>query len=238
MTKVNIKLISKKKVASETMEFHFKKPAGFTFKPGQFADYTLINPSETDAEGDTRGFSLGAPYEENIIFTTRMRDTAFKRVMKDMPIGTEVIFDGAYGSFTLQNNTKVPAVFLSGGIGITPVRSIVLQAAQDKTAHHIFLFYANKTPNDAAYLDELTDAQKANPNYTFIPSMTDVDSSKGWNGETGFFTKEMLQKYIDDLSQAIYYVSGPASMVTSIQKTLSEAGIDGDNIRTEEFTGY
>lgn len=238
MTKVKIKLISKNEVAFGTMEFRFKKPEGFTFKPGQFADYTLINPSETDAEGDTRGFSLGAPFEEEIIFTTRMRDTAFKRCLNMMQLGTEVVFDGAYGSFTLQNNTKIPAVFLSGGIGITPMRSIILQATHDKTEHKIFLFYANKTPRDAAYLDELTEAQKANANFKLIASMTDVAGSKDWKGETGFFTQEILQKYIGDLSLPIYYISGPPSMVTSIRKTINEAGIDDDNIRTEEFSGY
>ncbi len=238
MAKVNIKFRSEKEVASDTMEFHFFKPAGFTFKPGQFADYTLIKPSETDAEGDTRGFSLGAPYEEDIIFTTRMRDTAFKRNMNKMVPGTEVIFDAPYGSFTLHNNNKIPAVFLSGGIGITPMRSIILQATQDKTVHKIFLFYANKTPKDAAYLEELKEAQIANTNFEMIASMTDVVGSKDWKGETGFFTKEMLQKYIGDLSIPIYYISGPPSMVTSIRKTLNEAGIDDDNIRTEEFSGY
>lgn len=167
-----------------------------------------------------------------------MRDTAFKRNLKKMAIGTEVIFDAAYGSFTLQNNTKIPAVFLSGGIGITPVRSIVLQATHDKTAHKIFLFYANKTPKDAAYLDELMEAQKANANFKLIASMTDKEGDKEWKGETGFFTKEMLHKYIGDLSLPIYYISGPASMVASIRKTLTEAGIDDDNIRTEEFSGY
>lgn len=238
MTKVKIKLRSRKEVASETMEFHFDKPVGFVFKAGQFADYTLINPSETDKEGDTRGFSLGAPCEEEIIFTTRMRDTAFKRCLKKMAIGTEVIFDGAYGSFTLHNNVKTPAVLLSGGIGITPMRSMILQASHDKTAHKIFLFYANKTPKDAAYIDELTDVQKSNANFKLIASMTKVADTKGWTGETGFFTREMLEKYIGNLTLPIYYISGPPSMVTSIRKTLNETGIDDDNIRTEEFSGY
>lgn len=238
MAKVNIKLKSKKEVASETMEFQFEKPEGFTFKPGQYADYTLNNPAETDAEGDIRTFSLGAPYENHIIFTTRMRDTAFKRNLKKMEIGTEVILDGSYGSFTLHNNVKIPAVFLSGGIGITPMRSIILQATKDKTAHKIFLFYANKTPKDAAYLDELMDAQNKNPNFKLIPSMTELKDSDDWKGETGFFTKEMMEKYVGDLSLPIYYISGPPEMVTSIRKTLNEAGIDDDNIRTEEFSGY
>ena len=235
-----IKLKRKQEIAIDTMSFHFNKPSGFTFKAGQFADFTLINPGETDEEGNIRGFSLAcAPYEEDIMFTTRMRDTAFKRSLKKMNIGTEVIFDAVYGSFTLQNNTKIPAVFLSGGIGITPVRSIILQATHDKTAHKIFLFYANKTSKDSAFLDDLTEAQEQNPNFTFIPSMTALpEGDNEWKGETGYFTKEMLQKYIDDLSQPIYYVSGPAGMVASIRKTLNESGVDDDNIRIEEFDGY
>ncbi len=232
------KLKSKKEIANGTMAFYLEKPDGFTYKAGQFADYTLINPKETDAEGNTRGFSLAsAPFEQDIMFATRMRDTAFKRDMKTMDIGTGLTLDGSYGSFTLQNNTRIPAVFLSGGIGITPVRSIILQATHDKTAHKIFLFYANKTPADAAFLDELKDAEKSNSNFTFIPSMTE-DKSNQWHGETGFFTKEMLTKYIGDLTTPIYYIAGPAGMVASLRKTLTDAGIDEDNIRTEEFSGY
>ncbi len=68
--------------------------------------------------------------------------------------------------------------------------------------------------------------------------MTDEEGSKDWKGERGFFTTEMLQKYIGDLSIPVYYISGPASMVSSIRKTLSESGINDDNIHTEEFTGY
>lgn len=233
-----IKLKSKKEIANGTMAFLLEKPGGFTYKAGQFADYTLIDPKETDAEGNTRGFSLAsAPFEQDIMFATRMRDTAFKRNMKTMDIGTELTLDAPYGSFTLQNNTKIPAVFLSGGIGITPVRSIILQATSDKTDHKIFLFYANKTPKDAAFFDELKDAEESNPNFTFIPSMTE-DKSNEWHGETGFFTKEMLTKYIGDLKIPIYYIDGPAGMVASLRKTLIDAGIDEDNIRTEEFTGY
>jgi ferredoxin-NADP reductase len=219
--------------------FHFEKPEGLTYKASQFADCTLIDPAETDAKGNVRGFSLAtAPFEDTIMFATRMCDTSFKREMKTMAIGTELKSDALCGSFTLQNNTKIPAVFLSGGIGITPVSSIILQATHGKTALKIFLFY-NKTPGCAAFLDELVEAQKRNANFTFIGSMTDMQKSKKeWKGETGFFTKEMLQKYVGDLSLPVYYIAGPAAMVTSIRKMLTEAGVDEDNIRTEEFSGY
>ena len=234
------RLKRKEGIAAGTMAFHFEKPGGFAFKAGQFGDFTLINPVETDAEGNTRGFSLAsAPYEGDLMFATRMRDTAFKRVLKTMEVGTEVSMDAPYGSFTLHNNSSVPAVFLTGGIGITPVRSIVLQAAHDTLLHKIFLFNSNRTPEDSAFLNELMEAQHVNLNYIFVGTMTEMEKSgMKWNGETGHINKAMLEKHVGDLTLPIYYLAGPASMVAAMRKTLNEAGVDDDNIRIEEFSGY
>jgi ferredoxin-NADP reductase len=235
-----IKLKGRRQIAEGTMAFHFEKPKGFAYKAGQFADFTLINPVETDAEGNIRGFSLAsAPYEDFIMFATRMRDTAFKRVLKTMEPGTEVTLDAPYGSFTLHNDASIPAVFLTGGIGVTPVRSIVLQAAHDKLPHKIFLFDSNKRPEDAAFFDELTEAQNENPNYTFVGTMTRMEkTSRAWHGETGYITRAMLQKHIGDLALPIYYIVGPGAMVQAMREILNGAGVKDDNIRTEEFTGY
>ena len=235
-----IKLKNRRQIAEGTMAFHFEKPEGFAYKAGQFADFTLINPAETDAEGNIRGFSLAsAPYEDFLMFATRMRDTAFKRVLKTMELGTELTLDAPYGSFTLHNNASIPAVFLTGGIGVTPVRSIVRQAAHDKLPHKIFLFDSNNRPEDAAFLDELTEAQEENPNYTFIGTMTQMEkSSRAWHGETGYITQAMLLKYIGDLTPPIYYIAGPQAMVHAMREILNKAGVNDDNIRTEEFTGY
>jgi ferredoxin-NADP reductase len=236
--KTNLK--SRDEIAVGTMAFRFEKPEGFDYKAGQFGDYTLLSPAEIDGEGNTRGFSLAsAPYEADLMFATRMRDTAFKRVLKTMEVGTEITLDAPYGSFTLHNNAKLPAVFLTGGIGVTPVRSIVLQAAHDNLPHKIFLFDSNRRPEDSAFLDELKNAQQQNPNYTFVGTMTEMEKSdQKWDGETGYITKAMLEKYVGDLTLPIYYLAGPASMVTAMRKTLNEAGVDDDNIRTEEFSGY
>lgn len=240
MTIYKTKLKSKREIAAGTMAFHLEKPAGFVFKAGQFGDFTLLNPSETDAEGNIRGFSLAsAPYEADLIFATRMRDTGFKRVLRTMEVGTEITLDAPYGSFTLHNNPKTPAVFLTGGIGVTPVRSIVLQAAHDSLPHKIFLFDSNRRPEDSAFLDELMNAQQQNPNYTFVGTMTEMEkSAQKWDSETGYINKAMLEKYVGDLTLPIYYLAGPAAMVTAMRKTLNEAGVDDDNIRTEEFSGY
>ena len=78
------KLMRREEVAEGTMAFHFEKPPGFNFKAGQSADVTLTNPPDTDAEGNTRTFSIASPpFENELVFTTRMRDTAFKRSLKE-----------------------------------------------------------------------------------------------------------------------------------------------------------
>ena len=234
------KLTSRREIATGTMAFQFEKPPGFAYKAGQFGDITLANPPETDAEGNTRGFSLcSAPYEGDLMLATRMRDTAFKRVLKTMAMGTEVSLDAPYGSLTLHDDARVPAVFLSGGIGVTPVRSIVLQATHDKLDHKLILFDSNRRPEDAAFLDDLAAAAKVNPNFTLVGTMTEMDkSAEKWGGETGYVTKAMLAKHIADFSLPIYYLSGPKAMVAAMRKILDEAGVKDDKIRTEEFTGY
>ena len=107
------KLLNRVEVAEGTMAFHFEKPSGFAFKAGQAADLTLLNPPETDSEGNTRTFSIAsAPYERQLLFVTRMRDTAFKRSLKKVPLGTEVQMSSPMGSFTLHKNSGKPAVLL------------------------------------------------------------------------------------------------------------------------------
>ncbi|MEO6908846.1 MAG: FAD-dependent oxidoreductase [Abditibacteriaceae bacterium] len=234
------KLLSSMEIATETLAIHFEKPEGLVYKAGQWGDITLTDPPETDAEGNTRGFTIAsAPYESELMMATRLRDTAFKRVLKKMEVGTEFSLVAIGGSFTLHSDTSIPAVYLSGGIGITPVRSIVLQATHDKTDHQIYVFYSNHTPKNSAFMDDLRTAEKANPNFTFVPSMTSMeDSDEEWDGETGYIDKAMLEKYIPDLSAPIYYISGPQGMVGAMSKALDEAGVKDHMIRTEEFDGY
>lgn len=240
MPKYKVRLIDRKEVAESTMAFYLDKPFNFEFKAGQFIDVTLIDPLETDAEGNTRTLSIAsAPHEPYLMVATRMRDTAFKRVIKDLPLGSELEIDGPFGSFTLHNDSSRPAVFLIGGIGITPVRSILLDATERKLSHRLYLFYSNRRPEDAAFLYELINLEKENSNYKFVGTMTEMEKSQRiWNGETGYINKEMISRYVHDLMSAIYYLAGPPAMVSAMRKLLNEIDIDDDNIKTEEFSGY
>ena len=142
-----LKLQDRYEVAERTMAFEFEKPEAFVFKAGQAIDMTLINPSETDAEGNRRTFSIAnAPDERTLLIATRMRDTAFKRALATMPIGTQVEIEGPFGDLILHNDQARAAVFLAGGIGITPFRSILLQIIKERLHYSVFCFFANRRP--------------------------------------------------------------------------------------------
>jgi ferredoxin-NADP reductase len=173
------------------------------------------------------------------MIATRMRDTAFKRVLREAPAGTHVKVEGPGGSFTLHKNSAKPAVFLAGGIGITPFASIIRHATEEQLPHQLYLFYSNRRPEDAAFLDLLQQAAQRNSNFHLIATMTEMGrSQRTWNGETGFVNKEMVSRHLASLQGPIYYLAGPPAMVTAMRQMLVDAAVDEDDIRTEEFSGY
>lgn len=234
------RLIRQQKIAEGTMSFCFDKPKDWLFKAGQFVDITLIDPQETDAEGNTRGFSIAsAPHEDFLMVATRMRDTAFKRVLSKMALGTKVKIEGPFGNLTLHNNVERAAVLLAGGIGITPFRSIIVRAAKEKLPHRIFLFFSNRRPEDAPFLQELQELESVNPNYKLVATMTKSETSNdSWSGETGWINREMILRHVKDELAPIYYIAGPPNMVRGVHEMLNTMGVDDDDIRTEEFAGY
>ena len=234
------KLLNRVEVAEGTIAFYFGKPSRFDFKPGQAADLTLSNPPETDSEGNTRTFSIASPpFENHLMFATRMRDTAFKRSLKKVLLGTQVKIDPPMGSFTLHKNSAKAAVFLAGGIGITPFLSIVRQTDHDQLPHKLHLFYSNRRPEDAPFLDVLQMLEKTNLNFQLVCTMTEMSKSKKeWKGETGLINQEMLSRHLTNLRGPIYYIAGPPAMVAGLRKMLVAANVDEDDIRTEDFAGY
>ena len=232
-------LVGRELVAERTMAFRFAKPADWTFRAGQFIDITLLDPADTDAEGNTRGFSIAsAPSEDVIMIATRLRDTAFKRVLQAVPLGTQVRIEGPFGNLRLHNAAR-PGVVLTGGIGITPFRSILVEAARaGGLPYPVIVFYANRRPQDAAFLDELRLLAEQDANLRFIPTMSGLDASTAWDGERGHINSAMLRRHLEGAADAIYYLTGPPGMVQGLRTMLIDTGIDQDDIRTEEFTGY
>lgn len=222
------------------MAFHFEKPPGFAFKAGQALAWTLIDPPETDDEGGMRNFSIAsAPGEADLMIATRMRDTAFKRVLKGMAAGGRVSLRGPSGSFTLDPADARPAVFLAGGIGVTPFVSMLRDAAQRRLERDLWLFYSNRRPEDAAFLDELARLPERHARIHFVGTMVEMEkSARPWKGETGFLDRAMLERHLKTLAGKVYYIAGPPGLVEAMQKMLTEAGVAEDAIHTDEFFGY
>ena len=233
--KFNFTINKKEEIANGTTAFYFEKPEGFEFRAGQFADFVINEPETTDDEGNIRAFSIiEAPYENMLGFATRMRDTAFKNNLKN---GTykDLTFEGAYGDFTLHKNTEKPAVFIIGGIGITPVFSIIKQSLQENPDRDLVVVFGNKTPEDAPFEKDLQELSKKYPRL----SLVSVYSDKEIEGEkSGYINFDIIKELDIDLERSVYYLAGPETMVKAMRKMLVENNVDEDSIKTEEFSGY
>ena len=233
-------LLGRTDVAKDTTAFQFERPRNFLFRAGQSLELILLGPGREGQNHLTHTFSIASdPSEKEIVVVTRMRDTVFKQSLSRLPIGAGVRIEGAMGSFTLHNNTARPAVLLAGGIGIAPFLSMVSHARTEGLRHRIVLFYANRVLEDAAFIDGLWKMERANPRFSFVPTLTRLKDDRGdWKGEAGHINPEMLSRRVGRLQGPIFYIAGPPSMVAATRRTLIEAGVDEDDIRTEEFAGY
>ncbi len=231
-------LTDRKEIAQGTMAFWFRPERPLKFTAGQFADFTLADPPYTDAQGNDRSFSFASsPGDEHIMIATRMRESAFKKSLRTLPIGTGVDLMGPMGGFTLHKDASRPAVFLTGGIGITPVRSIVAHATEEQLAHRLTVFYSNKTRALTAFFEDFQEWSRVNSNLVFVPTL-DGEQPEDWPFELGVIDEAMLRRHIPDLQRPVYYVVGPPPMVAAMKTLLEKIGVDELQIRTEDFIGY
>lgn len=240
MTTYDVKLERSEAIADGTMAFHFRKPDKFKFKPGQAVELVLVDPQNPAVEIGRHAFSLvSAPFQEQVTVATRMRDSAYKRALRSLPVGAAARIEGPFGSLTLHNDRTRPAVFIAGGIGITPFMSILRQAASDRLPGRLLLLYSNRRPEDAAFLDELQQLEKRHVEFALVATMTQTaKSDRAWDGPIGLIDEHLLGRVAADLSVPVYYLVGPPRMVEAMKETLSRLGVNDDDIRSEEFYGY
>jgi len=240
MPPYKVSLRANKTLCAGTTAFYFEKPKDFEFEAGQFVNFTLLSPGDTDLEGNTRALSIAsAPHEGNLMVATRLRASPFKRSLNSLPLGSELLLQGPFGSMTLPRKTTRPAVLLAGGIGITPFRSLIWNATQSESPRRIYLFYSVRVPEEAAFLEELQEMEQYNGRYKLICTVTQPEKvNKPWRGETGRISIQMLSEWIPDLSVPTYYIAGPPGMVAGVRQMLIGSGIAEEDIRAEEFYGY
>lgn len=236
-----VKLKDRRMVAEHTIALYFEKPNDFSFIAGQYTDL-ILPPSSPDILPSEmkRDFSIAsAPHEHDLMFAARVGPSIFKQTLACMPLGGEATVREARGSFVLPDDFLRPVVFIAGGIGITPFRSMIVHAAKNNLPHTIFLFYSNHRPEDAAFLEEFKEIETKYPNFRMIATMTDIKTSLlHWDEEMGMINEEMLLRYLSDLMMPLYYIAGPPGMVVAMRVMILEAGAAGDSIKEEQFSGY
>lgn len=234
-------LTARHQIAEGTMAFHFQKPAGFEFRPGQAIDLILPgHDANANSQHARHAFSIvSAPHEDELVVATRMRDSVFKRALGQLSIGAVAQIDGPFGSLTLHKNPARAGVLVAGGIGITPFMSMLRHAAKHQVPQDLALLYSNRRPEDTAFLAELKQLERQNPRFRLHATMTDMGrSAQAWAGETRLIDHTLVRRAIEGLGAPIFYVSGPPAMVDAMRKTLIAANVDEDDLRSEEFHGY
>jgi ferredoxin-NADP reductase len=147
MAEYQMTLVDRQRIARDAMAFWFEaNGASFEFRAGQHADFVFTRPCLGSECDNSRTFSVASsPHDQNpVMIAMRMRKTAFKSALKAAALGTKFIVSRPRGSFTLHRDITQPAVFLAGGIGITPIRSILRWATQEHLPHKLYLFYSNR----------------------------------------------------------------------------------------------
>lgn len=225
-----ILILSKKtQLASNIYDFVFKLDQKLTFLPGQYMEWTL-GLKKADDRGNRRYFTLAsAPTEGNLRIGVRISDSSssFKQELVNMKNGDKIVAGCLSGDFVLPQDPGRKFVFIAGGIGITPFRSIIKNMIDNQEKRDIALFYSVKNTEDEIYMDVFRQAQS-------LGLRTFVNVS----AQSGPITKEIIISEVADFKQRSFYLSGPHGMVDSFEKTLTDAGLKKSQIKTDYFPGY
>jgi ferredoxin-NADP reductase len=236
---VRARIKEKQEVAKGTLLVTLDLLGGeMDFTPGQYFHVTLPNLGYEDDRGLRRHITVvTSPNEKGVLgFATRMRDSAFKRTLREVRVGSEVEVEPPKGSFGLPEDPSRPLVFIAGGIGITVFRSMLRYITEELLPYRVTLIYSNRDRESTAFLDELRDLERAIPDFRLILTMT---QDPGWDEESRKVDAEFVTDYLDDdLDQYTFLVAGPPAMAESVQGALQKAGVRDENVIAERYSGY
>ena len=234
------KFIDRERIGADVMVIRVKKPEGFEFLAGQYCTITVPDMGFHDERGLRRTFSIASsPIEKDLLFAMKMSESALKKTIAEMSPGADIVLEKPLGSLILPKETAVPLVFLAGGVGITPFRSMMRYATDAGTGHSITLFYSSQTPEETPFLAELQQMPAQNQQIATIITMTRVGEDRSrWSGLTARVNPEMIKEGCKNWERAAYYIAGPPGMATALNQTLQGMSISPERIKTELFGGY
>jgi len=239
--KLFLKLQSKRNIATDTWEFTFSKPEGFSFTAGQYVEWMLPH-EKVDSRGPRRYFTIASSPTESVVRLAMkivpkdsdMRSSTYKNALMEMDEGEQIIVSQLAGDFVLPKDTSAKLGFIAGGIGVTPFSSHLSWMQDSGKEYNTRLYYCCNTMAELAFFDQFTKLGETMPVVT-IPVIAREDVQPP--NERGFVTKEMLARRTPDYKERVWYVSGPPGMVNAYKKLLKEAGVPRKQIKTDFFPG-
>jgi len=216
------------------VSFSFKTEKPFDYTAGQFIELTLVGHEE-HGHPAKRWFTLSSsPSDDTLTITTRVGEashTPFKRALANLSSGDIVDISEPLGDFVLPKLIQTPLVFIAGGIGITPFRSMLEWLVHTDEKRSIRLLYSVRTEDDIIFQDTF---DAADQHATIIVE----DPSAAWGGERGKLSAELVLGLEKPSSDALFYISGPEPFVQSMQADLLKLGVSNQQIVVDEFQGY
>ncbi len=234
-----VPFIEKKEIAKNTYEFVFEKPKNLVFKAGQYFEWT-VPQLKTDIRGNRRFFTIASSPTEDILrlgVRYSEKSSSFKQRLFEFREKEKITADQLTGDFILPSEKNKKLVFIAGGIGITPFRSIIKYLVDSNEKRDIVLLYSNGREEEIVYKELFNEAKKLG--ITTIYCLTDEKNiPPDWKGGVGRLNKENLKKYVNDYKNRTFYLSGPISMVDGYRKMLLGLGVSRQNIVTDYFPGF
>lgn len=237
--RITLRLKRKTRLAPDIMDFVLTPSRPLTYAPGQYLECTLDHP-RADDRGNRRFFTLASsPTEQAVRLGVRFyrQGSTYKRALAALDARTMLVGAQVAGDFTLPRNPSRKLVFIAGGIGITPFRSMLKYLLDTKQRRDIVLLYSNKTEQDIIYRDVLNEAQ-ARLGIKTLYALTDLAAiPASWPGHRGRVTAETLPQLVPDYRERTFYLSGPPELVRGYERTLRELGVARHQIKQDRFAG-
>lgn len=238
--KLYLRIKEKLQYGTDVIDFVFAPTSSrMSFSPGQYLEWTLPHNSPDD-RGNRRYFTIASsPTEESIHLGVKFypQGSSFKKALAALDEKTPIVAGSLAGDFTLPDDPNTKLVFIAGGIGITPFRSMIKYCIDLHQKRPIIVLYANKVVSEIAYGDVLQEAEKVGIKTVY--TLTDTQSApKNWKGRTGRITPEVIKEEVPDFMERIFYLSGPHAMVTAYEETLTGMGVPQSHIKKDFFPGF